>query len=36
MAGWSARPGLWRFPEIGFILHPDYWGRGFAREALAS
>lgn len=29
------KAGLWRFPEIGFILHPDFWGRGFAREALA-
>ena len=28
------KAGLWRFPEIGFILHPDHWGRGFAREAL--
>ena len=29
------KAGLWRFPEIGFIFHPDVWGRGFAREALA-
>jgi [ribosomal protein S5]-alanine N-acetyltransferase len=28
------KAGLFRFPEIGFILHPDAWGRGFAREAL--
>lgn len=28
--------GLYRFPEIGFILHPDYWRQGFAREALAA
>lgn len=28
------KAGLWRFPEIGFILHPDQWGRGYAREAL--
>lgn len=27
--------GLYRFPEIGFIFHPDHWGRGFAAEALA-
>lgn len=26
--------GLYRFPEIGFIFHPDAWGRGYAREAL--
>jgi RimJ/RimL family protein N-acetyltransferase len=29
------KAGLWRFPEIGFIFHPDHWGRGFAREALS-
>ena len=28
------KAGLWRFPEIGFIFHPDFWGRGFAQEAL--
>ena len=28
------KAGLWRFPEIGFILHPDHWGHGYAREAL--
>ena len=28
------KAGLWRFPEIGFIFHPDFWGHGFAREAL--
>ena len=28
------KAGLYRFPEIGFIFHPEYWGRGFAREAL--
>ena len=25
--------GSWRLPEIGFILHPDHWGRGLAEEA---
>jgi [ribosomal protein S5]-alanine N-acetyltransferase len=29
------KAGLWRFPEIGFIFHPEHWGRGFASEALA-
>lgn len=29
------KAGLWRFPEIGFIFHPDHWGRGFAQEALS-
>lgn len=28
------KAGCWRLPEIGFILHPDFWGRGLAREAL--
>ncbi len=26
--------GLYNFPEVGFILHPDVWGRGYALEAL--
>lgn len=28
------KAGFWRLPEIGFILHPDHWRKGFAREAL--
>lgn len=28
------KAGCWRLPEIGFILHPDHWHRGLAREAL--
>ncbi|WP_420138777.1 GNAT family N-acetyltransferase [Sphingomonas sp.] len=28
------KAGLYRFPEIGFIFAPAYWGRGFAGEAL--
>jgi RimJ/RimL family protein N-acetyltransferase len=28
------KAGLTRFPQIGFILHPDHWGKGFAAEAL--
>ncbi|MES2497640.1 MAG: GNAT family protein [Pseudomonadota bacterium] len=28
------KAGLYRFPEIGFILRPDRWGQGLAREAL--
>lgn len=27
--------GFYRFPEIGFIFHPDVWGQGIASEALA-
>ena len=28
------KAGCWRLPEVGFILHPDVWGQGLAREAL--
>ncbi len=28
------KAGCWRLPEIGYILHPELWGRGLAREAL--
>ncbi len=28
------KAGLYRFPWIGYILHPDHWGQGLAREAL--
>lgn len=30
------KAGCYRLPEIGFILHPDHWGRGYAREAVAA
>jgi RimJ/RimL family protein N-acetyltransferase len=30
------KTGCWRLPEIGFILHPDYWRRGLAREAVGA
>ena len=30
------KAGCWRLPEIGFILHPDFWGRGLAREGLSA
>ncbi|MBP7704402.1 MAG: GNAT family N-acetyltransferase [Caulobacter sp.] len=30
------KAGFWKPPEIGYILHPDHWGRGLAREALAA
>ncbi|MBA3511507.1 GNAT family N-acetyltransferase [Sphingomonas sp.] len=26
--------GAWRLPEIGFIIHSDHWGRGYAAEAM--
>ena len=28
------KAGLWRIAELGYILHPDHWGQGLAREAL--
>lgn len=35
---WAGRvigkAGFYRLPEIGYILHPDAWGRGLGREAL--
>ena len=30
------KAGCWRLPEIGYILHPDYWGQGLATEALTA
>ncbi|HEV2817679.1 MAG TPA: GNAT family N-acetyltransferase [Allosphingosinicella sp.] len=28
--------GAWRLPEIGFILAPEHWRRGYAAEAMAA
>jgi RimJ/RimL family protein N-acetyltransferase len=30
------KAGCWRLPEIGYILHRDHWGKGYAREAMAA
>jgi [ribosomal protein S5]-alanine N-acetyltransferase len=30
------KAGFWRLPDVGYILHPDYWGQGFAAEAVAA
>jgi RimJ/RimL family protein N-acetyltransferase len=30
------KAGCWRLPEIGYILHPDQWGKGYAGEALGA
>jgi RimJ/RimL family protein N-acetyltransferase len=28
------KAGCWRRAEAGFLLHPDFWGRGLAQEAM--
>lgn len=28
------KAGAWRLPEVGFLLHPDHWRQGIAREAM--
>ena len=28
--------GAWKVPEVGFLIDPAHWGRGYAREALAA
>ncbi|WP_339872837.1 GNAT family protein [uncultured Brevundimonas sp.] len=30
------KAGFWSPPDIGYILHPDHWGRGLATEALTA
>jgi RimJ/RimL family protein N-acetyltransferase len=30
------KAGCYRLPDIGYILHPDCWGRGLAGEALSA
>lgn len=30
------KAGMWRLPEVGFLLHPDLWGQGLAREAMVA
>jgi RimJ/RimL family protein N-acetyltransferase len=30
------KAGFYRYPEVGFIFHPDHWGQGFAGEALSA
>ncbi|MFW2341185.1 GNAT family N-acetyltransferase [Brevundimonas sp.] len=30
------KAGFWKAPDIGYILHPDHWGQGFAREAVVA
>jgi len=30
------KAGCYRLPDIGYILHPEVWGRGYATEALSA
>ena len=30
------KAGAWALPEVGFLLHPDHWGKGLAFEAMAA
>jgi RimJ/RimL family protein N-acetyltransferase len=30
------KAGCYKLPDIGYILHPDHWGRGYAREAMTA
>lgn len=30
------KAGFWAPPDIGYILHPDHWGKGLATEALTA
>ena len=30
------KAGCWKAPDVGYILHPEVWGRGFASEALSA
>ncbi|TAG23680.1 MAG: N-acetyltransferase [Rhodobacterales bacterium] len=30
------KAGAWRLPEVGFLLHPDHWGKGLAFEAMTA
>lgn len=30
------KAGMWRRWEVGFLLHPDYWGMGLAQEAMTA
>lgn len=30
------KAGFWRWPEVGYIFHPDHWGKGFGKEVLSA
>lgn len=30
------KAGAWNLPEVGFLLHPDHWGKGLGFEAMTA
>lgn len=28
------KAGAWQLPEVGYLIHPDHWGQGYAVEAM--
>lgn len=32
----AGKVGAYKLPEFGYILHPDFWGRGLATEAVSA
>ncbi len=28
------KAGAWKLPEVGFLIHPDHWGKGYAVESM--
>jgi RimJ/RimL family protein N-acetyltransferase len=28
------KAGSWKLPEVGYLIHPDHWGQGYAAEAM--
>ncbi|WP_372707992.1 GNAT family N-acetyltransferase [Brevundimonas sp.] len=30
------KAGLYRLPDVGYILHPDHWGQGLGKEAVGA
>lgn len=30
------KAGAWKLPEVGFLLHPDHWGKGLGFEAMTA